>query len=234
MPGPERFENPLSTTLPMDMHTVSGSGLTVVGVEGTSTQNNGVHGTSAAPGASGVYGDNTSGGYGIAGRSMDGIGVFGEGRLAGQFVGDVEVSGDIRLMNADCAEEYELGFAETSSPGTVMVLDDNGAVRPGDSAYDKRVAGVISGAGSYRPAIVLDRQETPGSRVPIAMLGKVYCLVDADYAPVEVGDLLTTSLTLGHAMKATDPQKGFGSVIGKALKPMSAGKGLIPILVALQ
>jgi hypothetical protein len=49
-----------------------------------------------------------------------------------------------------------------------------------------------------------------------------------------VGDLLTTSDTPGHAMKTIDPLKAFGAVIGKALTPMDAGRGLIPILVALQ
>jgi hypothetical protein len=58
--------------------------------------------------------------------------------------------------------------------------------------------------------------------------------VDAQYAAIEVGDLLTTSDTLGHAMKASDPLKAFGAVIGKALGARKEGKGLIPILVTLQ
>jgi hypothetical protein len=62
----------------------------------------------------------------------------------------------------------------------------------------------------------------------------VYCKVDAQYSPIEVGDLLTTSPTPGHAMKADDPLKAFGTVIGKALRPLSEGQGLIPILIALQ
>ena len=65
-------------------------------------------------------------------------------------------------------------------------------------------------------------------------MGKVYCKVDAEYAAIEVGDLLTTSPTPGHAMKATDPAKAFGTVIGKALRSLDAGTGLIPILVTLQ
>ena len=69
----------------------------------------------------------------------------------------------------------------------------------------------------------------------MALVGKVYCKVDAEYAPVEVGDLLTTSPTLGHAMKAGDPAKAFGAVIGKALQGLPAGqRGLIAILIALQ
>jgi hypothetical protein len=115
-----------------------------------------------------------------------------------------------------------------------MVLGDEGALYPSSTAYDKRVAGVISGAGKYKPGIVFDRQQSNDIRQPVALLGKVYCKVDADYAPIEVGDLLTTSSTAGHAMKATDPLKAFGTVIGKALRSLKESQGLIPILVALQ
>jgi hypothetical protein len=58
--------------------------------------------------------------------------------------------------------------------------------------------------------------------------------VDAQYSAVETGDLLTTSPTPGHAMKAHDQAKAFGAVIGKALRPLAAGQSLIPILIALQ
>jgi hypothetical protein len=46
--------------------------------------------------------------------------------------------------------------------------------------------------------------------------------------------MLTTSPTPGHAMKVDDPLRAFGAVIGKALRPLSTGRGLIPILIALQ
>jgi hypothetical protein len=115
-----------------------------------------------------------------------------------------------------------------------MVLGDEGALFPSLHAYDKRVAGVLSGAGDYRPGIVLDKRESDGIRQPVALLGKVFCKVDAQYGAIEVGDLLTTSATPGHAMKAHDPVKAFGAVIGKALRPLSVGQGLIPILIALQ
>jgi hypothetical protein len=70
--------------------------------------------------------------------------------------------------------------------------------------------------------------------MPLALVGKVYCKVDADPAPIGVGDLLTTSARAGFGMKATDSAQAFGAVIGKALKPLRAGQGMIPILVALQ
>jgi hypothetical protein len=204
------------------------------GVVGESQSFHAVYGSSHSSFA-GVFGTNDAGGDGVAGESNTGIGVHGKGgRLAGFFEGDVEVTGDIRLTNADCAEDFDIAGVEIVEPGTVMVLGNEGTLQPSDQAYDKRVAGVISGGGDYKPGIVLDKQSTQGNRSPVALLGKVYCKVDASYAPIEVGDLLTTSLTPGHAMKADDPRKAFGAVIGKALRPLKEGQALIPILIALQ
>ena len=142
-------------------------------------------------------------------------------------------SGDIILNNADCAEDFDLAPAAAAEPGTVMVLGRDGAIQPSSVAYDKTVAGVISGAGACKPGIVLDRRPSETPRSPLALVGKVYCKVDATHAPVEVGGLLTTSSTPGHAMKATDPQRAFGAVIGKALRPLRDCTGLIPVLVSL-
>jgi len=156
-------------------------------------------------------------------------------RLSIDSSGTVSVPGDILLTNADCAEEFDIAGAAEVEPGTVMVLDSRGALQPSRRAYDKKVAGVISGAGEFKPGLILDKKESSEGRMPIALLGKVYCKVDAQYGQVEVGDLLTTSSTAGHAMRAEDPLKAFGAIIGKALQSMSAGqRGLIPILVALQ
>lgn len=156
--------------------------------------------------------------------------------------GDVEVNGnltvaegkDITLAGADCAEDFGIGANTVVEPGTVMVVGEEGILSPSSTSYDKRVAGVISGAGTFRPGLVFDRQQTDAVRQPLALIGKVYCKVDANYGPIEVGDLLSTSDTPGHAMKVGDPAKAFGTVIGKALRSHGEGTGLIPILVALQ
>jgi hypothetical protein len=147
------------------------------------------------------------------------------------------LKGDILLNNADCAEEFDIveEDEENVEPGMVMVIDKNGRLKPGMKAYDKRVAGVISGAGDFKPGIVLDRKHSQDSnRMPLALVGKVNCMVDADYSQIDVGDMLTTSCTPGHAMKATIQSKSFGAVIGKALKGIKSGRSLIPILIALQ
>jgi hypothetical protein len=154
--------------------------------------------------------------------------------FAGFFDGNVQVNGDIFVPGADCAEHFGVADGKGVDPGTVVVIHRDGTVRPSERAYDKKVAGVISGAGAYRPGLVLDKQESEHKRQPVALVGKVYCKVDAQYAPVAVGDMLTTSPTPGHAMKADDPLKAFGAVIGKALDDLDSGTGLVRILVCLQ
>jgi hypothetical protein len=144
-------------------------------------------------------------------------------------------TGDIVLRNADCAEDFDIvpGAAEIE-PGTVMVIDADGRLSPSTEPYDRCVAGVVSGGGNLKPGIVLGRQPETGARLPIALTGRVWCRVDASTAPIRTGDLLTTSSIAGLAMKAIEPARAFGSVIGKALGRLDSGQGLIPILVALQ
>ncbi|MEO7792523.1 MAG: hypothetical protein ABIX28_23465 [Vicinamibacterales bacterium] len=220
------------------------------GVIGKSTGGLGSPGVSGeAPDGPGVSGS-SKGSVGVDARSETGPAAIRAthtgGGLAGLFVGavtitgsvriehDLDVKGDIHLTNADYAEEFDMTGSLAVEPGTVMVLDDLGALCASAQAYDRRVAGVISGAGEYKAGIVLDRRDTGAVRQPIALLGKVFCKVDAEFRAIAVGDLLTTSPTPGHAMATDDATRAFGAVIGKALKPLAGGRGLIPILIALQ
>ena len=97
------------------------------GVRGTTNSDTdaAVVGVSNGRAAAGLF----SGGAGsaVVGLSNSGIGVHGRGgRLAGYFEGDVEVTGDIRLLNADCAEDFDICETEQIEPGTVMVLGEEG------------------------------------------------------------------------------------------------------------
>jgi len=142
---------------------------------------------------------------------------------------------DVHLSGSDCAEDFEVADTGELEPGTVVVFDAEGGISRSNEPYNKRVAGVISGAGKYRPGVVLGRTGQSGEgKAPVALIGRVYCKVDASYSPIEVGDMLTTSPTPGFAMKAGDASLAFGSVIGKALASAHDGRDLIPILVALQ
>lgn len=195
---------------------VFGHSVSQAGVMGESDQFDGVSGTSHSPQHAGVSGHNPGG-------------------MAGFFDGDVIVTGDIKLTDGnDIAENFLVSNTHSVSPGSVMTLNEDGSIQACNKSYDKKVAGVISGAGDYKPGLILGKAETKKGSLPIALMGKVFCWADADFGSIEVGDMLTTSSTKGHAMKAKDPFAAFGAVIGKALKPLSAGKGLIPVLVALQ
>jgi hypothetical protein len=204
------------------------------GVSGSSTSSVGVDAkTTSGPAA--LRAIHAGGGFGVIAASESGIGLSAKGAiLAARFEGNVAiVGGDCTFPDAaDCAEDFDV--AEVVEPGTVMVLGEEGKLFESDRAYDRRVAGIVSGAGSYKPGIILDRRQTTEERRPLALLGKAFCKVDATYASITVGDLLTTSPTLGHAMKAEDPFRAFGSVVGKALRPLKDGRGMIPILIALQ
>jgi hypothetical protein len=148
--------------------------------------------------------------------------------------GNVCVKGDVILINTfggDCAEDFDVNDTEASEPGTVLVIAVDGQLTTSSQAYDTRIAGVVSGAGELRPALILQRLKASHNQVPVALFGKVYCKVDASTAPVFAGDLLTTSVTRGHAMKVQDRARAVGAILGKALGNLEAGFGLIPILV---
>ncbi len=83
---------------------------------------------------------------------------------------------------------------------------------------------------------ILDRTTIgPGQVGSMVVLGAfAHCKVDADIAPIQVGDLLTTSPTKGHAQKILDPTRAPGVIVGKALGSLKKGKGKIPVLVMLQ
>jgi hypothetical protein len=116
-----------------------------------------------------------------------------------------------------------------------MVLDDHGRLQPCAEEHDRRVVGVVAGGGNYRPGVILDRDPGKGTRrVPISIIGKVAVRADAGVLPIRVGDLLTTSATVGCARRVSDPAAAIGAVLGKALTPLPAGVGMVDMLVTLQ
>jgi hypothetical protein len=138
---------------------------------------------------------------------------------------------------ADLAEHFDITATETLLPGTVVSIDPEkpGQLRIASQAYDKTVAGIVSGAGDVQPGMLMGQVGTlANGQHPVALTGRVYCRVDASYGAIRPGDLLTTSSTTGHAMKVADPQQAQGAIIGKAMTSLETGKGLVLVLVSLQ
>ncbi len=138
---------------------------------------------------------------------------------------------------SDLAEHFDIETGETLLPGTVVSIDPKkpGQLRVARQAYDKTVAGIVSGAGDVQPGMLMGQAGTlAGGQYPVALTGRVYCRVDAQYGAISPGDLLTTSPTTGHAMKATDSGQAQGAILGKALTTLETGTGLVLVLVSLQ
>ena len=87
---------------------------------------------------------------------------------------------------------------------------------------DTRLAGVVT----TNPAYVMNSEQT-GIKVCIALAGRVPVKV---VGRVKKGDMITTSATLGYAVKANSPV--LGAVLGKALEDKDYGEaGVIEIAV---
>jgi len=139
---------------------------------------------------------------------------------------------------ADLSESFDISTDDQKiEPGMVVSIDPR---RPGKltisrCAYDRKVAGVVSGAGGVATGMMMKHDGTLASgEHAVALTGRVYCLVDASKGAVEPGDLLTTSDTPGHAMKVSDYSNVQGAIIGKAMTPLKEGRGLVLVLVNLQ
>jgi hypothetical protein len=192
-----------------------------------------------SPGGITLFNNNNNVG-GLSGSGMlrcDGPLICGKASINGAD-GNISTDGtiecfDVHLRNGDCAEEFDLEPGSDADAGSVLVLTEEGRVTPCTTDYDTRVAGVMSGAGAYKPGLVLDRKGTSEGRVPVTLMGKVFCKVDATTYPLRAGDLLTTSSLPGHAMRACSRARMPGAIIGKALRGLAQGRALVPILLAL-
>jgi hypothetical protein len=135
---------------------------------------------------------------------------------------------------SDVAEPFRIQHDHVAE-GSVVVIDDAepGQLKLATTAYDTRVAGIISGAGGVSPGLSLQQKGLEEGQ-DVALSGRVYVLADADPAPIHPGDLLTTSERPGYCMKAIDRSKAPGAILGKAMGTLGQGQGLILILVSLQ
>jgi hypothetical protein len=132
-----------------------------------------------------------------------------------------------------CDINEDFNSIDQLEPGDVVVIDDAnpGQIRRTNVLYDKKVAGIISGANGINPGISLSQEDVLEGDFPLAMVGRVYVKASGK---VEVGDMLTTSDTPGYAMAAADPGRSYGAVIGKAMTANESGKGMVLVLVNLQ
>lgn len=185
--------------------------------------------TIAAPKTLYLMGDGSMG-IGQQPTSNEALVVSGNVRATG----NISADGAINAKYQDLAEWVPSD--EDLQPGTVVVLSRSGANRVTTSStpYDTRVAGVVSA----QPGILLG--EAGADKEQVATTGRVRVRVDASAGPVEIGDLLVTSAKPGYAMKSIPVElSGLsmhrpGTIIGKALEPLTSPEGEILVLLSLQ
>lgn len=78
---------------------------------------------------------------------------------------------------SDLAERFQVSDGATAEPGTVMVIDpDNpGHLMISTAAYDRKVAGVISGAGDVATGLVLHQEGVLEGDAVVAIGGQRLC-----------------------------------------------------------
>ncbi len=143
---------------------------------------------------------------------------------------------------ADLAEPFGVaepkGGGKSVEPGMVVVIDPKspGELMLATEPYDRKVAGVISGAKGLQPGMVMKAEDSAmaDGDHPVALTGRVWCHCDARTGAIFPGDLLTTSATSGHAMRVADHAAAQGAILGKAMTSLADGTGLVLVLVTLQ
>jgi hypothetical protein len=141
----------------------------------------------------------------------------------------------LAITGADVAEKFPV--SEQVEPGMVAEIDPQhpGQLRLARGAYNRRVAGVVSGANGLSAGAVLGNLPGHEDAPAIALSGRVWVHCDTSNGSIEPGDLLTTSDTPGHAMKVSDFAKGQGAILGKAMIGLKEGEtGLVLTLISLQ
>ncbi|MDD5552629.1 MAG: hypothetical protein PHE18_02025 [Candidatus Omnitrophica bacterium] len=130
------------------------------------------------------------------------------------------------VLNPAIVANAQMLFA-IPEPGDVVVIDEQGGIKRSNSAFATSVVGIIS----TNPAQIL--RDDLENAAPVVLSGIVPCKVTSENGAIKPGDLLVSSSTPGHAMKAgkNPPQ---GTVIGKALTKLEKDVGVVEVIVMMQ
>ncbi len=150
--------------------------------------------------------------------------------------GEVTEVKSLRILGgADLAEPFAMSQRGVE-PGMVVVIDEEnpGKLRRSAAAYDRKVAGIVSGAGGIKAGISMIQKDALEAGENVALSGRVFVKANTSGGAIKPGDLLTTSNIPGEAMKAADHERAQGSILGKAMTPLDETTGTVLVLVTLQ
>ena len=151
--------------------------------------------------------------------------------------GRVFADGGFQPNGADFAESMAVsGKRGGYAAGDLLVIDP--AAKRHLVLSQKPYSTLVAGVYSTKPGMLGSTRQidapSANDEIPLAVVGIVPCKVSTENGHIRAGDLLVTSSTPGHAMRGTDRGRMLGAVVGKALEPLSAGMGVIQVLVTLQ
>ena len=183
---------------------------------------------------------------GVAGKDN----LYGSGRLnlilgGTAAVFRVDKSGNVYADSAYYGAGFYTGSADVAEwvlvseqvePGDVLELDPNhpGQYRKSRGPCSALVAGIVSTDPGFilgSPATTEDSGLSTPYKALLALVGIVPVKVIDEGGPIKPGDLLTTSSTLGYAMKWNLSMGERGTFIGKALEAFDGNEGVIKVLL---
>ena len=137
---------------------------------------------------------------------------------------------------SDLCEGFEVKDDNPITPGMLVSIDPLGlgSLQITKEKYDKKIAGIVSGANGVNPGMIMNQEASIASgSQSIALAGRVYVYANTEGGNIEPGDLLTSSSTPGYAMKSNHVKKSQGAIIGKAMTTIDEN-GFVLVLVNLQ
>lgn len=163
-------------------------------------------------------------------------------RIAANYNGGTDariVTDEIEIRGgADLAEHFEItGITEKIKPGLLVSLDPDhpGKLMLSSTAYDTKIAGVLSGANGVKPGILMGQNGSIADGEELVTLsGRTYVKANTQSGPINVGDFITSSSIEGQAMRVKNKRKAKGAIIGKAMTELAGGEGFVLVLVNLQ
>lgn len=150
--------------------------------------------------------------------------------------GNVRADGSFFAGGADFAELVSIASGvDNLESGDVLAIspDTDRAVVLASVPNSTALMGVYSTkAGFVGSEFGAEQSGETSNYVMVAIMGIVPVKVSAENGPIHRGDLLTTSATPGHAMKATSFEAG--TLLGKAMGELESGTGMIEVFLVLR